>query len=39
MQEGEVRLPGGGDDDPARAAYLKALAKENCESGAQFRAG
>ena len=27
------------DDDPARAAYLKALARENCESGAQFRAG
>lgn len=26
-------------DDPARAAYLLSLAKENCESGAQFRAG
>lgn len=26
-------------DDPARAAYLSSLAKENCESGAQFRAG
>ncbi|WP_353953310.1 penicillin-binding protein 2 [Knoellia sp. S7-12] len=26
-------------DDPARAAYLLSLAKENCASGAQFRAG
>ncbi|MFC7489234.1 MULTISPECIES: penicillin-binding protein 2 [unclassified Knoellia] len=26
-------------DDPARAAYLKALAGENCTSGALFRAG
>ncbi|MEO6021352.1 MAG: penicillin-binding protein 2 [Knoellia sp.] len=26
-------------DDPSRAAYLQALAKENCTSGAQFRAG
>jgi penicillin-binding protein 2 len=26
-------------DDPSRAAYLKSLARENCESGAQFRAG
>lgn len=26
-------------DDPARAAYLTSLAKENCTSGAQFRAG
>ena len=26
-------------DDPSRAAYLTSLAKENCESGAQFRAG
>lgn len=25
--------------DPGRAAYLHSLAKENCESGAQFRAG
>ncbi|MFW5471888.1 penicillin-binding protein 2 [Knoellia sp. CPCC 206450] len=25
--------------DPARAAYLTSLARENCESGAQFRAG
>ncbi|KRE43474.1 penicillin-binding protein 2 [Knoellia sp. Soil729] len=26
-------------DDPSRAAYLTSLAKENCVSGAQFRAG
>lgn len=26
-------------EDPARAAYLTTLAKENCASGAQFRAG
>ncbi|WP_404381834.1 penicillin-binding protein 2 [Knoellia locipacati] len=26
-------------DDPTRAAYLTSLARENCESGAQFRAG
>lgn len=26
-------------DDPARAAYLHSLAKENCVTGAQFRAG
>ncbi|GAA4125272.1 penicillin-binding protein 2 [Knoellia locipacati] len=26
-------------EDRARAAYLTALAKENCQSGAQFRAG
>lgn len=26
-------------DDPARAAYLQSLARENCVTGAQFRAG
>lgn len=26
-------------DDPSRASYLTSLARENCESGAQFRAG